>query len=287
MPNTAHTYILIFSCQDKPGIVAAVAGFLADHGCNILESQQYGDAVTGRFFMRTAFAPVGKPQTLASLYAQFSSVADHFGMNWELHDTDRKARVVIAVSKSGHCLNHLLHRYANGKLPVEIPAVISNHPDLKQMVEWYDIPFYHLPVTPETKPAQEARILALMQEAQADVLVLARYMQILSPALSEKLKGRAINIHHSFLPSFKGAEPYKQAYERGVKIIGATAHYVTGDLDEGPIIEQEVTRVDHAHTPEQLKLLGQDIESQVLYRALTCHIEHRVLINGLKTVVFR
>lgn len=280
---TQQHYILTLSCKDTKGIVAQVSGFLYQQDAFIIESQQAGDASTGTFFMRTEF----EISDGAHLSAAFRPIAERFGMQWKIHDMSIKPRVMIAVSKASHCLHHLLHRYANGKLNAEIPAIISNHPDLRHMAEWYNIPFHHLPITAATKPQQEAQLLNLLEETHADVLVLARYMQVLSPELSTTLSGRAINIHHSFLPGFKGANPYQQAYDRGVKIIGATAHYVTSELDEGPIIEQEVIRVDHSDTPDDLKHLGQDIESQVLFRALTYHLEHRVFLNGIKTVIFK
>jgi formyltetrahydrofolate deformylase len=279
MPN----FILTLSCKDVAGIVAEVSGFLAKHGGFITESAQFGDPSTQRFFMRTVF---DTNEQAAALKEAFAPVAEKFGMRWELHDTAHKPRVLMMVSKQSHCLNDLLHRYASGSLPIEIPAVLSNHTDMQKLVEWHDIPFIHLPVDAESKMEQEAEVWAKFKELKADLLVLARYMQILTPSLVAKLPGKAINIHHSFLPSFKGAKPYHQAYERGVKIIGATAHYVTNDLDEGPIIEQEVIRVDHTKNAEQLVALGGDIESRVLARAVRYHIERRVLVNGTKTVVF-
>jgi len=281
--NSPH-YILTLSCADARGIVAAVSGFLTEQNGFIIESTQFGDPSTDRFFMRVHFsAPSG-----ADLKARFASeVAQRFGMEWELHDASRKARVLVLVSKYQHCLNDVMYRYQTGQLPVEIVGVVSNHEDARSMVEWHGIPYHHLPVTADTKAAQEAQILELIEREAIDVVILARYMQILSSELSARLRGKAINIHHSFLPSFKGAKPYHQAYERGVKLIGATAHYVTDALDEGPIIEQEVTRVDHTFSPETLTAVGQDIEALVLARALKYHVEHRVLLNGTKTVVFR
>ena len=277
-------YILTLSCADARGIVAKVTGFLAAKGGFILESTQFGDPSTGRFFMRVQFEG-GKETELKDTFAR--EVAAPFAMEWAMYDTARKPRLLIMVSKQMHCLNDLLHRYRSGLLPVVIPAVISNHEDARALVEWHGVPFHHLPVDAASKQAQEARILALVEREQIEVVVLARYMQILSPHLAGALRGRAINIHHSFLPSFKGAKPYHQAYARGVKIIGATAHYVTDDLDEGPIIEQEVERVDHSQSPEDLAAIGHDIEARVLARALKYHLEHRVLLNGVKTVVFR
>ncbi|PZP86904.1 MAG: formyltetrahydrofolate deformylase [Azospirillum brasilense] len=289
MNQTSQThYVLTLSCRDTRGIVAAVTGFLTQQDGFIIESTQFGDPSTDRFFMRVHFAAgAGTPDSAALEQAFRSEVGGPFGMEWQLHDAHRKARVLVLVSKHMHCLNDLMYRHRTGQLPVEIVGVISNHDDARAMVEWHGIAYHHLPVTADTKAAQEAQILSIVEAEKIDVVVLARYMQILSPELSRALHGRAINIHHSFLPSFKGAKPYHQAYARGVKIIGATAHYVTNDLDEGPIIEQEVTRVDHTHSPESLTALGQDIEALVLARALKYHTEHRVLLNDTKTVVFR
>jgi len=274
-------YILTLSCKDIIGIVAAVSGFLRDNGGFIIESAQFGDPITGRFFMRTYFS---SEKSAAALEKLFTPTAQKFKMDWRLSDTAIKPRVMLMVSRQGHCLNDMLHRYSTGNLAIEIPAVVSNHNDLRKMAEWYEIPFHHLPAN--DKNNQEKKILKLVDDLQIDLVVLARYMQILSDETARALRGRAINIHHSFLPSFKGAKPYHQAYERGVKIIGATAHYITGDLDEGPIIDQEIIRVDHTRSPEDLRELGQDIENQVLARAVKLHIEHRVLLNGNKTVVF-
>ena len=282
------TYILTLSCHDTRGIVAAVTGFLANHDGFIIESTQFGDPSTQRFFMRVQFSSGEKTPAHEALKKQFASnVAQQFDMEWNIADASKKARVVILVSKQLHCLNDLLHRYRTGALAMEIPLVISNHPDARGIVEWHGIPFHHLPIENGDKAAQEAKIRALIDEQRADVVVLARYMQILSAELSAHLRGRAINIHHSFLPSFKGAKPYHQAHERGVKLIGATAHYVTDALDEGPIIEQEVARVDHSYSPEALAVRGQDLEALALTRALKYQLEHRVLLNGAKTVVFR
>jgi formyltetrahydrofolate deformylase len=277
-------YILTLSCADTRGIVASVAGFLAAKQGFIIESTQFGDPSTQRFFMRVHFEG-GAEADLKTAFAR--EVAAPFAMDWQLYDTSRKPRLLILVSKQLHCLNDLLHRYRSGLLPVEIPAVISNHEDARALVEWHGLSFHHLPVDAASKAAQEKKILTLIEKEKIETVVLARYMQILSPALSASLSGRAINIHHSFLPSFKGAKPYHQAYARGVKIIGATAHYVTDALDEGPIIEQEVERVDHSQSPEDLAAIGHDIEARVLARALKYHLERRVLLNGLKTVVFR
>ena len=276
------SHVLTLSCTDRPGIVAAVAGLLAEHGCNILESQQYGDLDTGRFFMRVEFAGAaeGLPAALAALSPEFA-------LDWQLHDRATRMRVLIMVSRSGHCLNDLLFRVRSGLLDIEVVAVVSNHPDLRPLTQSYGIDYHHLPVGPGGKAAQEAEVLTLVQHYRADLVVLARYMQILTDDLCAKLQGKVINIHHSFLPSFKGAKPYHQAYARGVKLIGATAHYVTADLDEGPIIEQEVARVDHAQGPEELMAVGRDMENLALARAVRWHAEHRVLLNGDKTVVFR
>lgn len=287
MNNDATQYILTLSCRDARGIVAAVTGFLTEKDGFIIESTQFGDPSTQRFFMRVHFSAGAATPDAEALKAQFAAaVGDVFAMDWELHNANRKARVLVLVSKHQHCLNDLMHRYQTGQLRVEIPAVISNHNDARGMVEWHGIPYVHIG-NDAGKQAQEDRIRQVIEEQKIDVVVLARYMQILSPELSALLRGRAINIHHSFLPSFKGAKPYHQAYARGVKIIGATAHYVTDDLDEGPIIEQEITRVDHTSSPEQLTETGRDIEALVLSRALRYHVEHRVLLNGNKTVVFR
>lgn len=285
---TEPRYHLTLSCRDVRGIVAAVSGFLTTQDGFIIESTQFGDASTQRFFMRVDFVAGPKTPDAEALREKFQAeIGGPFAMDWQLHDASRKSRVVVMVSKYGHCLNDLLHRYKTGALNIEIPAVLSNHEDMRPLAEWHGIPYHHLPVSKDTKLEQEAELWKLIKDYQADTVVLARYMQILSSGLSAKLSGRAINIHHSFLPSFKGAKPYHQAHERGVKIIGATAHYVTDDLDEGPIIEQEIARVDHAQSPEQLEAIGRDIESVVLARALKYHTEHRVLLNGNKTVVFK
>lgn len=280
-------YILVLSCQDAMGIVAAVSGFLRENQCFIVESAQWGDATTGKFFMRTVFQLEDAHVDLALLKSKFEQVAFEFSMDYELIDSIKKPRLLLMVSKQGHCLNEILHRWASGVLHVDIPAVISNHPDLERMVKWYNIPFYHLPVEERNRETQEQKIYELMQAQQIDLVVLARYMQVLSSSFVDKIYGKAINIHHSFLPGFKGARPYHQAFHKGVKLIGATAHFVSNDLDEGPIIEQEVVRVDHAHTPEKLTAIGRDVESQVLARALDYVVEHRVLLNGSKTVVFK
>jgi formyltetrahydrofolate deformylase len=278
--------ILTIACPDRHGIVAAVSGLLAETGAFITESTHFGDPDTGRFFMRTVFRVDGGQRRTAVAEA-FAPIGARFAMDWELHDAAHRPNVVILVSKFGHCLNDLLYRYRTGDLPIRIPAIVSNHPDFASLAEWHGIPFHHLPVTPERKPAQEAKLLELVAETGAELVVLARYMQVLSPELCTGLAGRAINIHHSFLPSFKGARPYQKAHERGVKLIGATAHYVTPDLDEGPIIEQETARVDHTFTVRDLVALGRDVENLVLARAVRAHVERRVLLNGMKTVVLR
>jgi formyltetrahydrofolate deformylase len=285
---TQSRYILTLSCKDARGIVAAVTGFLAENYGFIIESAQFGDDSTGKFFMRVEFALEPKAPRIDVFRKSFDgSVAKRFGMGWQIVAKDSKSRVLIMVSKAGHCLNDLLYRHSTGQLAIEIPAIVSNHKDWEHVAKWHDIPFYYLPVTDKTKAKQEADVLKLVEKHGIDVVVLARYMQILSPTLCKTLSGRAINIHHSFLPSFKGAKPYHQAFDRGVKIIGATAHYVTTDLDEGPIIEQEIERVDHAQQPSDLAAIGRDIECQVLARAIKYHSEHRVLQNGKKTVVFK
>jgi len=286
--DLAEALILTIRCPDTVGIVAAVSTFLSENNAFITDSAHYGDPDTGRFFMRTVFRSGGDGPIDANLIRQgMESVGDRFHMDWTVRDANRKTKAVVAVSKFGHCLNDLLHRVQTNSIPVEIVAVISNHETFRDLVEWHEIPFHHLPVTPETKPAQEERLLEVYESCGGELLVLARYMQILSPDLCSKLAGQAINIHHSFLPGFKGAKPYHQAHARGVKIIGATAHYVTTDLDEGPIIEQAVERVDHTRTPQDLIHIGQDIENAVLARAVLWHAEQRILLNGTKTVVFR
>jgi formyltetrahydrofolate deformylase len=279
--------VLKLSCKDQPGIVAAVANLFALQGFNIRESSQFEDVSASRFFMRTVFESCEGGKPLEDVEICFQPLAERYGMTWELVDTQHKPKVLIAVSQWGHCLSHLLNAWKRGSLAVDIVGVVSNHEVMRSLCDWYEVPFYFLPITADTKPQQEAQLLTLMDDTvEADFLVLARYMQILSNGLCEKLAGRATNIHHSFLPGFKGAKPYHQAYDRGVKIIGATAHYVTTDLDEGPIIEQSVERVNHANSPEELTVIGQDIEAVVLNRAVRWHAEHRVLVNGEKTVVF-
>jgi formyltetrahydrofolate deformylase len=280
-------FVLTLLCPDTPGIVHAVSGFLLEHSGNIVESQQFGDAETGRFFMRVRVETTDPAIDLESLRAGFGSVADRFGMTWELWSAGAPYRTLIMVSRFGHCLNDLLFRTSTGALQIEIPAIVSNHRDFERLADSYGIAFHHIPVSPDTKAQAEQQLLDLVDELGIHLVVLARYMQVLSDPTCRALAGRAINIHHSFLPSFKGARPYHQAHHRGVKLIGATAHYVTSDLDEGPIIEQDVARVDHSFTAEQLVSVGRDVESQVLSRAVRWHSETRVMLNGSKTVVFR
>jgi formyltetrahydrofolate deformylase len=284
-PARSDQYLLTLSCPDKRGIVHAVSSYLFMTGCNIVDSQQFGDQDTGLFFMRVHFS-AEPPVTADKLRASFAAVADSFGMGWQIHPADQKMRILIMVSKFGHCLNDLLFRSRIGALPVELAAVVSNHTDFEELVGSYGIPFHYIPVTRDAKPGAEAALLDLVEAENVELVVLARYMQVISDDLCKKLAGRIINIHHSFLPSFKGAKPYHQAHARGVKLIGATAHYVTADLDEGPIIEQEVERVGHEATPEQLVAVGRDVECQALARAVKWHSEHRVLLNGTRTVIF-
>jgi formyltetrahydrofolate deformylase len=280
-------FILVLKCPDVKGVVAAVAGFLTAHDCSITNSHQFHDASDNLFYLRAEFTGDGPAFTgLADMKGEFQALASRFSMLWELIDASVPTRILIGVSRIGHCLFDLLHRWRTGLLDVAIPAVFSNHDDMRSFVEWNSIPFHHLPVDASTRRAQERRILDLVEEHSIDLVVLARYMQVLSPDMCSALAGKCINIHHSFLPSFKGQGPYSQAYERGVKIIGATAHYVTSDLDEGPIIEQDVQRVSHAHTPADLIRIGRDIESVVLARAVRWHVERRIMLNGAKTVVF-
>jgi formyltetrahydrofolate deformylase len=278
--------ILTVSCPDTTGIVAAVSGFLADRGIFITESAHFGDPMTRRFFMRAVF-DIAEAAALPQLRADFAAIARRFAMEWRIDDAACRDRVLILVSRFDHCLNDLLYRYRTGALPIEIPAIVSNHQALSPLSEWHGIPFRFMPVTSETKATQEAALVQLIDELSIDLIVLARYMQVLSPEFCRRLEGRCINIHHSFLPSFRGAAPYRQAHARGVKLIGATAHYVTAALDEGPIIEQAVERVDHSHTPDQLVAIGRNIESIVLARAVRWHVERRILVNDGKTVVFR
>jgi formyltetrahydrofolate deformylase len=283
----APQYVVTLSCADRPGIVLAVARFLAAAGCNILDSQQFRDPHSERFFMRVHVEALGAGVGADELRTGFAPVAAEYGMDWRIHDLAVRPRVLILVSKQGHCLNDLLFRRESGHLDIDVPAIVSNHSDFAALARWHGISFHHVPVTPDTKPAAEARLLELVDSHRVDLVVLARYMQVLSDELCDALAGRAINIHHSFLPSFKGARPYHQAFTRGVKLIGATAHYVTARLDEGPIIEQEVQRVDHTYRPEDLVGVGRDVECLALARAVRWHVEHRVLLNGDRTVIFR
>ncbi|MDV7272194.1 formyltetrahydrofolate deformylase [Thioclava sp. A2] len=278
-------YVLTVACPSTRGIVAAIANCLADQGCNITDSHQYDDLLTKTFFMRVSFMSQ-KGADLAAVQAAFAPVAETFEMDWAIHDGSHKMKVLLMVSNFGHCLNDLLYRWRIGALPIEIVGVVSNHMTYQKVVVNHDLPFHHIKVTKENKPQAEAQLMSVVEDSGAELIVLARYMQILSDALCKKMSGRIINIHHSFLPSFKGANPYKQAYERGVKLIGATSHYVTADLDEGPIIEQDTVRVTHAQSPDDYVSLGRDVEAQVLARAIHAHVQHRSFLNGDKTVVF-
>jgi formyltetrahydrofolate deformylase len=281
----SHPFTLTLSCEERPGIVHAVSSFLFEHGCDIVEHQQFDDALRGQLFLRTAFV-CSRDTDAGRLSADFQAVADAFGMTYDVTG-DQPQRVVVMVSKLGHCLNDLIFRWRAGSLGAELVAVVSNHEELRPMADAAALPFFHVPVTPATKREAEARLLELVDEHRADLVVLARYMQVLSDEACRALHGRTINIHHSFLPGFKGAKPYHQAFDRGVKLVGATAHYVTPDLDEGPIIEQEVIRIDHTYDPRALATVGQDAEALALSRAVRWHSERRVLLNGHSTVVFR
>ena len=281
------TFLLTLSCPDRTGLVYAVTRWLSDENANILSSQQFDAVATGRFFMRVEFVVPGESASTDALRSRFTPLAESFVMDWQLHSSQDKYRLLLMVSKLGHCLNDLLFRHSIGALNAEIPAIVSNHPDFAELAALHGIPYHHIPVTPQTKPEAERRLMELVTEHDIHLVVLARYMQVLSDDLCQQLVGRAINIHHGFLPSFKGARPYHQAHERGVKVIGATAHYVTPDLDEGPIIEQEVARVDHTMAPAQLAAVGRDAECQALARAVKWHCEQRVMLNGQRTVVFR
>jgi formyltetrahydrofolate deformylase len=279
------SYVLTVSCKSTRGIVAAITSFLADKGCYIIDSSQFDDLETGLFFMRLSFMSQ-EGATIEDITAGFEPVKTKFGMTCEFHDSDHKMKVLLMVSRFGHCLNDLLYRWRIGALPIEIVGVVSNHFDYQKLVVNHDIPFHHINVTKVNKPQAEARLMEIVETSGADLIVLARYMQVLSDEICQKMSGRIINIHHSFLPSFKGANPYKQAFERGVKLIGATAHYVTADLDEGPIIEQDVARITHAQSAADYVSIGRDVESQVLARAIHAHIHHRVFLDGHRTVVF-
>jgi len=279
------TCVLTVSCRSTRGIVAAISGYLAQRGCNIVDSSQFDDLETDKFFMRISFvseAGVSREE----ITKDFAAVAAPFAMDFNFHDSDKRMKVLLMVSRFGHCLNDLLYRWKIGALPIEIVGVVSNHFDYQKVVVNHDIPFHHIPVTKANKAQAEARIMDVVEQTGTELIVLARYMQILSDSMCQKMSGKIINIHHSFLPSFKGANPYKQAYQRGVKLIGATAHYVTADLDEGPIIEQDTARITHAQSGDDYVSIGRDVESQVLARAIHAHIHHRTFINGNRTVVF-
>lgn len=290
-------HVLTLDCSESPGIIHAISKFLFEHGCDILDIKQYGDTAQRHFFMRVHFSsgsssspPAGAVQQTFStdkLRRDFNPVAEQWQMNWQLEPQGRKRRVLVMVSKMGHCLNDLLFRTRTGDLPVEIVAVVSNHPDQQGLVEWHGIPFFHVPVTKDTKPEAEARLLDIVDQFDVELVVLARYMQVLSDELSNRMAGRVINIHHSFLPSFKGAKPYHQAYERGVKTVGATAHYVNAELDEGPIISQQVIEVDHTYTPDDLVAVGRDAECAALRNAVRWHCEGRIVLLGNRTVILR
>ncbi|MBB4235260.1 formyltetrahydrofolate deformylase [Rhizobium esperanzae] len=280
-----RSYVLTVSCKSTRGIVAAISSYLAEKGCNIIDSSQFDDLDTGRFFMRVSFiSEEGLSGT--EIGADFAAVAAPFAMEYEFHDSESRMKVLLMVSRFGHCLNDLLYRWKIGALPIDIVGVVSNHFDYQKVVVNHDIPFHHIPVTKANKVQAEAHIMEVAEQTGTELIVLARYMQILSDEMCQKMSGKIINIHHSFLPSFKGANPYKQAYGRGVKLIGATAHYVTADLDEGPIIEQDTARITHAQSPDDYVSIGRDVESQVLARAIHAHIHHRTFINGNRTVVF-
>lgn len=287
MSPATGTQILAIVCPDTTGIVAAVAGYLSDQGIFIDESSHFGDPDTRRFFMRTRFTPPAAGFSRSAFADGFRPIAERFGMDWQVHDTQVLPRVLVMVSRPDHCLNDLLYRYRTGTLAMQIPAIVSNHMDLAGLAEWHRVPYFHVPVTPGSKAQSEARLLDIVDDTKADLIVLARYMQVLSPTICERFPGRIINIHHSFLPGFKGAKPYHEAHARGVKLIGATAHYVTADLDEGPIIEQTVERADHTQSPADLAATGRDVECITLARAVKLHLEHRVFLNGRRTVVLR
>ncbi|RBO94728.1 formyltetrahydrofolate deformylase [Pseudochrobactrum asaccharolyticum] len=280
-----QNYVLTVSCQSRLGIVAAISGYLAGMGCNIVDSAQFDDLSADKFFMRVSFiSEQGK--SFEEVSGSFQETADKFGMVYNFHDTRKPVKTLLMVSRFGHCLNDLLYRWKIGGLPIDIVGVVSNHFDYQKVVVNHDIPFHHIAVTKENKAEAEAKMMDIVNQTGTELVVLARYMQVLSDELSQKMSGKIINIHHSFLPSFKGANPYKQAYERGVKLIGATAHYVTADLDEGPIIEQDVARITHAQSAADYVSIGRDVEAQVLARAIHAHIHHRVFLNGNRTVVF-
>src|SRR6202522_1122601 len=283
--RSGREFILTLSCPDKPGIVYSVSSFLVQHSANIITSQQYGEPDDGLFFMRVHFSVPQPGLRVADLERDFAWVAESFHMTWRLHDKSERIKTLLMVSQLGHCLNDLLFRWSSGSLPIDITGVVSNHVVFRDLTESYKLPFHYIPVTQDTKPAAEAKLLSIIDETSTELIVLARYMQILSQEVCNRVEGRMINIHHSFLPSFKGAKPYHQAHAKGVKLVGATAHYVTPDLDEGPIIEQVLVRVDHSYGPDRLVEAGRDVETQVLARAVAWHADHRVLLNGNRTVV--
>ncbi len=285
--ETTVEHVLTLDCPEGPGIVHAVSGFLLEHGCDIIDNKQFGDRAEGHFFMRVHFASDGDESTVDALREAFAPVGEKYAMNWQLQPQGYKRRVLIMVSKFGHCLNDLLFRARIGELPIDVVGVVSNHTDHQGLAEWHGIPFFHVPVTAATKPAAEGRLLEIIDELDVELIVLARYMQVLSDDLARKLDGRAINIHHSFLPSFKGAKPYHQAYARGVKTVGATAHYVNGELDEGPIIAQQVVEVDHTFGPDDLVAAGRDTECKALSNAVRWHCEGRIILNGNRTIVLK
>lgn len=282
-----NSYVLTIVCPDTIGIVAAVSGYLSEQNYFVEESHDFGDRDAQRFFMRTCFTPRGEAFSRSRFTAGFQTIADQFDMTWNVFDENVRPRVLILASRHDHCLNDLLYRYRTGALNMTVPAIVSNHMGLASLAEWHKIPYFHVPVTAAHKPEAETRLMEIIDDTKADLIVLARYMQILSDELCEKFVGQIINIHHSFLPGFKGAKPYHQAHALGVKLIGATAHYVSPELDAGPIIEQTVERVDHSQSPEDLVAVGRDVESLTLARAVKLHLEHRVFLNGRKTVVLR
>ena len=282
---TPRNTVLTVSCKSTRGIVAAISNYLAEKGCNIVDSSQFDDLESDKFFMRISFISEAGTE-IAEIVDQFAPVAKKFDMEHQFYEGDKRTKVLLMVSRFGHCLNDLLYRWKIGALPIDIVGVVSNHFDYQKVIVNHDIPFHHIKVTKENKPQAEARLMEVVEQSGAELIVLARYMQVLSDAVCKKMSGRIINIHHSFLPSFKGANPYKQAFERGVKLIGATAHYVTADLDEGPIIEQDVARITHAQSAGDYVSIGRDVESQVLARAVHAHIHHRTFMNGNKTIVF-
>jgi formyltetrahydrofolate deformylase len=285
-PEAGREFVLTVSCPDRRGIVHAVTGVALEQGLTIADAQQFGDPSSGEFHLRMHLVREGTPLEVEALRAALEPVATEFAMQWAVHDLSVRHRLLVMVSQQGHCLNDLLFRAETGSLDVEIPAIVSNHEDFRGLAQWHEIPFHHVPVTAATKPAAEAELRRLVEEHRADTIVLARYMQILSADLCADFAGRVINIHHSLLPSFKGAKPYTQAHDRGVKVIGATAHYVTADLDEGPIIEQDFRRVDHRMSPGELARVGQELEAMALARAVRWHVEHRVILRGRRTIVF-